>query len=63
MNFLFYKYMKTSLLILAYNEDQKIESLILKFKDVFNEIIVVNDKSKDKTEEILSSLQKKFTNS
>ena len=48
MNFLFYKYMKTSLLILAYNEDQKIESLILKFKDVFNEIIVVNDKSKDK---------------
>jgi len=62
MNFLFYKYMKTSLLILAYNEDQKIESLILKFKDVFNEIIVVNDKSKDKTEEILSSLQKKYTN-
>ena len=50
--------MKTSLLILEYNEDQKIESLILKFKDVFNEIIVVNDKSKDKTEEILFSFKR-----
>ncbi len=44
--------MKVSVVISAYNEEAKIEDCILSVKRIANEIIVVNNSSKDKTEEI-----------
>ena len=37
------------LLILAYNEQLYIEDTVLKYTDLFEEIIIVDDNSKDKT--------------
>ena len=47
------------LLVLAYNEENKIEEAITSQLEVFDEIIVINDKSKDGTEEILKELSSK----
>ena len=54
--------MKTSLLILAYNEEDFIENVILKYVNEFNEIIVVNDKSSDDTQLIIETIQQNFEN-
>ena len=48
------------LLVLAYNEESKIKETITSQLEVFDEIIVVNDKSKDRTEEILKELSSKY---
>jgi len=47
------------LLVLAYNEENKIEEAITSQLDIFDEIIVVNDKSKDGTKAILEELSLK----
>jgi dolichol-phosphate mannosyltransferase len=54
--------MKTSLLILAYNEEDFIENVILKYVNEFNEIIVVNDKSSDDTQLIIETIQQNVEN-
>ena len=42
-----------SLLVLAYNEENKISNVIQDYLDLFDEIIVIDDASKDKTKEIV----------
>lgn len=54
--------MKNSLLILAYNEEPYIYNLIKTYSSMFNEIIVVNDKSEDRTSDILLNLKNKYPN-
>ncbi len=50
------------LLILAYNEQLYIEDTVLKYTDLFEEIIIVDDNSKDKTKKILKNLEKQYSN-
>lgn len=50
------------LIILAYNEEAKISDTIKDLVDYFDEIIVVNDKSKDDTLKVLEGLKKNFNN-
>lgn len=47
-----------SLLILAFNEEMNIEDTISSYLDHFENILVVNDSSKDRTSEIIERLQK-----
>tara|TARA_Y100000816_G_C26107368_1_gene588942 strand:- start:5064 stop:6023 length:960 start_codon:yes stop_codon:yes gene_type:complete len=54
--------MKFSLIVLAYNEEPTIEKVIEKYIHSFNNIIVVNDASKDQTKIILETLKKKYSN-
>jgi len=44
-----------SLLILAFNEEERIREVILEYIELFDEIIIVNDGSKDTTQEIIES--------
>tara|TARA_B100001758_G_scaffold157246_1_gene135527 strand:- start:2296 stop:3255 length:960 start_codon:yes stop_codon:yes gene_type:complete len=44
-----------SLLILAFNEEERIREVILEYVELFDEIIIVNDGSKDTTQEIIES--------
>tara|TARA_A100001011_G_scaffold16820_1_gene17527 strand:+ start:12886 stop:13845 length:960 start_codon:yes stop_codon:yes gene_type:complete len=48
-----------SLLILAYNEEKNIETTISSYINNFDEIIIVNDSSTDKTKEIIENINKK----
>ena len=50
------------LLILAFNEEENIETVIKNNIDKFNEIIVVDDCSKDNTNKIISELSKMYSN-
>ena len=54
--------MSTSLLILAFNEEKNISTLIDNFIGEFSNVIVVNDASKDKTKKILDDLSLKMKN-
>ena len=45
-----------SLLVLAYNEENKIRNVIEDYIDLFDEIIVIDDASKDKTKKIIENL-------
>ena len=47
------------LLILAYNEEELIGKTIEQNLNIFDEIIVINDKSTDKTLEIVKTISKK----
>lgn len=47
------------LLILAYNEEKHIAKTIKQSLDIFDEIIVINDKSTDNTREIIEIISKK----
>jgi len=47
-----------SLLILAFNEEMNLEDTISSYLDHFENILVVNDSSKDRTSEIIERLQK-----
>ena len=49
------------LLILAFNEEENIETVIKNNIDKFNEIIVVDDCSKDNTNKIISELSKTYS--
>ena len=57
---------KVSIIICAYNEEKTIENVVRKCRDYNpeSEIVVVDDGSADKTEEILKNLNKEisFTN-
>ncbi len=44
-----------SLLILAFNEEERIRKVIQEYIELFDEIIIVNDASKDTTQEIIES--------
>lgn len=44
-----------SLLILAFNEEERIRKVIQEYVELFDEIIIVNDGSKDTTQEIIES--------
>ena len=44
-----------SLLILAFNEEERIRQVIQEYIELFDEIIIVNDASKDTTQEIIES--------
>ena len=50
------------LLILAFNEQENIQTVIKKNIDKFNEIIVVDDCSKDNTNKIINELSKMHSN-
>ncbi len=50
------------LLILAFNEEENIQTVIEKNIDKFNEIIVVDDCSKDNTNKIINELSKMHSN-
>ena len=54
--------MKVTLLILAFNEERFIDDIVHQYKDEFDELVVVNDQSNDKTSEILDHLAKKIDN-
>lgn len=45
-----------SLLVLAYNEENKIRNVIEDYIDLFDEIIVIDDASKDETKKIIENL-------
>ena len=45
------------LIVLAYNEQLNLEKSILKNIETFDRVLVVNDKSTDKTAEILENFQ------
>ena len=47
------------LLVLAYNEELNIEETLQSNIDLFDKIVVVNDRSKDSTQSILEELSKK----
>ena len=49
--------MKFSLIILAYNEEPTIKNVIEKYISKFNNVITVNDASKDQTNSILNNLK------
>ena len=51
-----------SLLILAYNEENFIKDCVEQYIEEFEEIIIVNDCSKDSTERILLELKQNFNN-
>ena len=50
----------TSLLILAFNEEKQIRQVIQEHVELFDEIIIVNDASKDSTQEIIESTIDQF---
>ena len=54
--------MKFSLIILAYNEEPTIKNVIEKYISKFNNVITVNDASKDQTNSILNNLKKEYSN-
>ena len=54
--------MKKSLLVLAYNEESYLNDVINSYSSLFNEIIVVNDKSTDSTQNILLKLENLYPN-
>ena len=52
----------TTLLILAHNEERNIENVLEELHENFQQIIVVNDASRDSTSKILDNLKKKYKN-
>lgn len=52
-----YYLLVTTLAILAHNEEAHIGDLIVSYLDVFENILVVNDGSKDSTKSIVKNLQ------
>lgn len=54
--------MMTSLLILAYNEEQLIEKTILSYVNEFKEIIIINDCSSDSTKDIVYDMCESYPN-
>ena len=54
--------MKTALLILAFNEEKFIESVIKKYIDIFNEVIIIDDCSIDSTKLIVEGLKESNKN-
>ena len=46
----------TAIGVLAYNEEKNLESTLSEVSNNFDEVIIVNDGSKDKTQEILNKL-------
>ena len=52
----------TSLLILAYNEEQLIEKTILSYVNEFKEIIIINDCSSDGTKDIVYDMCESYPN-
>src|SRR3989338_4828933 len=55
--------MKTVALIPAYNAGKTIEQVVKRIpKDAINQIIIVNDGSKDNTADVLSNLKKEYKN-
>ncbi len=54
--------MTLALLILAYNEEQKIKEVVKKYIKNFEKVIVVNDCSKDSTSQILNELNVSYDN-
>jgi len=54
--------MKKSLLVLAYNEESYLNDVVNSYSSLFNEIIVVNDKSTDSTQNILLKLENLIPN-
>ncbi len=52
----------TTLLILAHNEERNIENVLEELHENFQQIIVVNDASRDSTGKILDNLKKKYKN-
>lgn len=54
--------MMTSLLILAYNEEQLIEKTILSYVNEFKEIIIINDCSSDGTKDIVYDMCESYPN-
>ncbi len=51
-----------TLIVLAYNEEKNLESTLSEVSNNFDEVIIVNDGSKDKTQEILNKLEKQYKN-
>ncbi len=51
-----------TLLILAYNEEKFIKDTVLKYVDKFETILIVNDKSTDRTESIVNKLENDYPN-
>ncbi len=52
----------TTLIVLAYNEEKNLEKTLSQVHKNFDEIIIVNDGSKDKTEEVLNKLERQYKN-
>ena len=50
--------MNISLVILAYNEEKFIKDVVSKYINYFDEVIVVNDNSRDGTKNIIQNLEK-----
>jgi len=57
-----YKNKKLAVLMPAYNADFKIESVINKIPTIYDKFIVVEDKSTDKTLEVLKKIKKRMPN-
>ena len=51
-----------TLIVLAYNEEKNLESTLSEVSNNFDEVIIANDGSKDKTQEILNKLEKQYKN-
>ena len=54
--------MNISLVILAYNEEKFIKDVVSKYINYFDEVIVVNDNSRDGTKNIIQNLEKNYEN-
>ena len=54
--------MNISLIILAYNEEKFIKDVVSKYINYFDEVIVVNDNSRDETKNIIQNLEKNYEN-
>lgn len=54
--------MKIVVLIPAYNAEKTIESVFKRIPLIYDEIIVVNDGSKDRTSEVVNKLKRKYRN-
>ena len=54
--------MNISLVILAYNEEKFIKDVVSKYINYFDEVIVVNDNSRDETKNIIQNLEKNYEN-
>ena len=50
----------TTLAILAYNEEEHINEVVETYINLFDNLIIVNDSSKDKTQEILEKLKENY---
>lgn len=57
-----YRGYKTVVVVPAYNEETQINKVVETMPQFIDKIIIVNDCSKDKTAEVVESLQKQFTN-